>query len=248
MSDDNILAAIAASANLQPADQVLEIGPGLGSLTRHLAHQAGYIVAIELDDRFIPILEAQLAGFDNVEVIHGDILKVEPTKYLGKGYKVVANVPYYITGAILRHLLTSTIKPTHITMTVQKEVAKRLTALPGRMSVLSVTAQYYGMITNVLTIKAGSFWPKPEVDSVVINLALWGELPLEPIEEEALFRVVKVGFNQKRKQLQKNLRAIIDSRDRVQSVLQIAEIDGTRRAETLSLKEWISLYTAIKEL
>jgi 16S rRNA (adenine1518-N6/adenine1519-N6)-dimethyltransferase len=135
-----------------------------------------------------------------------------------------------------------------MTITVQQEVATRLTALPGKMSILSVTAQYYGRITNVLTIKAGSFWPRPAVDSAVINFVLREQLPLEPNEEDVLFRVVKVGFSQKRKQLQKNLRAIIDSRVEVQNVLQKADIDGTRRAETLSINEWVLLYNAIKEI
>jgi 16S rRNA (adenine1518-N6/adenine1519-N6)-dimethyltransferase len=248
LSDDNILATMVACANLNPDDQVLEIGPGLGSLTYHLANLAAQVVAIELDDRFIPILQAQLQGLDNVIVIHGDILKMDPADYLGSDYKVVANVPYYITGAILRHLLTSSPKPAQMTMTVQQEVAARLTALPGKMSILSVTAQYYGQITNELTIKAGSFWPRPEVDSAVINLVLRRQLSLEAHEEDALFRVVKVGFSQKRKQLQKNLRAIVDSRDDIQNVLRKAEIDGTRRAETLNIDEWILLYNAIKEL
>ena len=242
------MAAIADSANLNRDDQVLEIGPGLGSLTYHLAHEAGEVVAIELDDRLIPILQDQLEGLDNVIVIHGDILQMDPAAYLRSGYKLVANVPFYITGAILRHLLTSVPKPTQMTMTVQQEVATRLTALPGKMSILSVTAQYYGRITNVLTIKAGSFWPRPEVDSRVINLILREQLPFEPQEEDALFSVVKVGFSQKRKQLQKNLRAIIDSRAEVQNVMRKADIDGTRRAETLSINEWISLYNAIKKV
>ena len=248
MSDDNILAAIAACAKLKPGDQVLEIGPGVGALTRHLAHNARQVVAIELDDRLIPILQSQLEGLDNVIIVHGDILQMEPASYLGSGYKVVANVPYYITGAIFQHLLTSLPKPAQMTITVQKEVATRLTALPGKMSILSVTAQYYGRITNVLTIKAGSFWPRPTVDSAVINFVLREQLPLEPNEEDVLFRIVKVGFSQKRKQLQKNLRTIIDSRAEVQNVLQKADIDGTRRAETLSINEWVSLYKAIKEI
>jgi 16S rRNA (adenine1518-N6/adenine1519-N6)-dimethyltransferase len=248
LSDDNILAAMAACADLNPDDKVLEIGPGLGSLTHHLANLAAQVVAIELDDRFIPILQAQFEGIDNVIVIHGDILKMDPSAYLGSNYKVVANVPYYITGAILRHLLSSAFKPTQMTLTVQKEVAARLTALPGKMSILSVTAQYYGQISNVLTIKAGSFWPRPEVDSAVINLILRRQLPLQPHEESAIFHVVKVGFSQKRKQLHKNLRAIVDSRTDVQKALRMADIDGTRRAETLSIDEWLSLYIAIKEV
>jgi len=248
LSDDNILAEIAASANLTPDDHVLEIGPGLGSLTRHLAKSAGQVIAIELDDRLIPILKAQVKGLDNVIILHGDILKLEPTAYLPIGYKVVANVPYYITGAILRHLLTTEPKPSQMIMTVQREVATRLTALPGKMSVLSVTAQYYAQISKVFTIKAGSFWPPPEVDSSVISLDVRERYLLETNEEEALFRVVKVGFSQKRKQLQKNLRAIIDSRSDIQMVLELAGIDGRRRAETLSVDEWIALFTAIKQI
>lgn len=247
LSDDNILAQIADCGNLSRADTVLEIGPGLGSLTRHLSHCAGKIIAIELDNRLIPILETRLAGSDNVRIIEGDILLVDLASLLGADYKVVANVPYYITGAILRHLLSTVTKPSRITMTVQQEVATRLTSSPGKMSIMSVIAQYYGHVEHAFTIKAGSFWPRPEVDSSVINIILKGELPLDQSEEEDLFRVVKVGFSQKRKQLQKNLRSIIGSRPQIQNVLESAGIDGTRRAETLSVEEWITLYSVIKQ-
>jgi len=245
LTDDNILAQIAACGGVQRSDAVLEIGPGIGSLTRHLAELAGNVIAIELDDRLIPVLRDQLSGYGNVTVIHGDILSLDPGRLFGHSYKVVSNVPYYITGAILRHLLTTPPRPDQITMTVQTEVADRLTALPGDMSILSVTTQYFGAVRKEFTVRAGSFWPAPEVDSTVISLTLSKEFPLKSGEEEALFNLVKVGFSHKRKQLAKNLRAMINSKSRLDRIFQSSGIDGSRRAQTLSVAEWIWLFQAI---
>ncbi len=170
--DENVLARIVDAAALTPQDQLLEIGPGLGSLTRLLARHVARVVAIELDGRFTPILQAQLAEFHNVELIHADILDQNPANLFQSQYKVVANVPFYITGAILRHLLGSTVKPSLMVLTVQKEVAERITAAPPNMSLLSVSVQYYGHPQIVTIIKAGAFWPRPDVDSCVIRIDL----------------------------------------------------------------------------
>lgn len=244
--DENVLARIATAAHLQPTDKVLEIGPGLGSLTRHLAQAAGRVVAIELDDRLIPVLQAQLADLPNVEIVHGDILAVDPAVWFSDTpYKVVANVPYYITGAILRHLLAGRSKPTIMVLTVQKEVAERLTAEPGDMSLLSVSVQFYGRPSVVEEIKAGAFWPRPDVDSAVIRIDLDKRPALSVDDEAAFFRVVKVGFSQKRKQLQNNLRGLGYSQVEIDQALATAGVDGRRRAETLSLEEWALLYQAL---
>jgi 16S rRNA (adenine1518-N6/adenine1519-N6)-dimethyltransferase len=247
--DENVLARITAAANLQAADNVLEIGPGLGSLTRHLAQAAGRVVAVELDDRLLPILQGELAALPNVEIVHADILNVDPADWFGDIlYKVVANVPYYITGAILRHLLGGRSKPTLMVMTVQKEVAERLTAEPGEMSLLAVSVQFYGRPAVVEEIKAGAFWPRPEVDSAVVRIDLQGRPALPVADEEAFFRVVKAGFSQKRKQLQNNLRGLGYSQEAIGRALVAAGVDGRRRAETLSLEEWGSLYRAFANI
>lgn len=249
--DDNILASIVAAADLSATDEVLEVGPGIGSLTRHLAAAARRVVAVELDQRFLPILEQELSGFSNVELIHADILEVDPADYFsgqaeaGSRYKVVGNVPYYITGAILRHLLGATLKPARMVLTVQKEVAERLTAAPPNMSLLAVSVQVYGQVERVMTVKAGAFWPRPDVDSAVVAITIdpqhLGEQPA--FDEKRFFRLVRAGFSQKRKQLKNNLRSL-GGDALVAEALDRAGIDGRRRAETLSLSEWQQLYEA----
>jgi 16S rRNA (adenine1518-N6/adenine1519-N6)-dimethyltransferase len=242
--DDNVLGRIVAAANVQPADVVLEIGPGLGHLTRLLAAAARQVVAVELDDRLIPVLQERLADLDNVQLIHGDILAQNPSELFATPYKVAANVPYYITGAILRHLLDAPHKPTQMVMTVQKEVAERVTAVPPNMSLLSVTVQFYAQATMAGVIKAGAFYPRPDVDSAILALDLTQAPPLgiPPDEVARFFRLVKVGFSQKRKQLQKNLRQLGMDKKIVAQGLVLAGIDGRARAETLSLEQWAALY------
>ena len=243
--DENVLARIVAAADLQPGDEVLEIGPGLGALTRLLAQKADRVAAVELDGRFLPILKTELAAYGNVTLIQGDILAQDPAQLFTRPYKVVANVPYYITGAILRHLLSAAHKPSLLAMTVQKEVAERVTAVPPNMSLLAVSAQFYGRIQRLAAIKAGAFWPRPDVDSAVIRLDLCEERPLPLSEEAAFFRLVRAGFSQKRKQLKNNLRQLGLSKEEVTAVLEAAGIDGRRRAQTLTLDEWLAIYREI---
>ena len=159
---------------------------------------------------------------------------------------MVANVPYYITGAILRHLLSSASKPSLLVMTVQKEVARRLTAPLGDLSLLAVSGRFYGQPHFVSTIRAGAFWPRQDVDSAIIRLDLYPE-PLLPLaEEEPFFRVVKAGFSQKRKQVKNNLHQLGVDGERVAAALAQAHIDGQRRAETLTLAEWVALYRQLQ--
>jgi len=240
-----ILRRICEVASIIETDDVLEIGPGIGSLTSILADAAGRVTAIELDDRLIHILENELASYENIRLIHDDILDVNLTEVMGDPYKVVANVPYYITGAIFRHLLEPQFKPKLMVLTVQKEVAERLTAKPGKMSILSVSVQLHGEITSELTIRSGSFWPKPDIDSTVVRFAAHPEPFITQAEQKPFMRLVKVGYSSKRKQLQKNLRAIVADRDRLQAVFATAGVDGSRRAQTLSIEEWLALFKYI---
>lgn len=243
--DENVLQRIVDAAQVQAEDTVLEIGPGLGHLTRLLAAAAARVVAVELDQRFLPILRQQLAGFENVTLIHGDILAQDVAALFDGPYKVVANVPYYITGAILRHLLSAPRKPARLALTVQKEVAQRLTAVPPNMSLLAVSVQLYGAVTLVDVIKAGAFWPRPDVDSAVVRIDLHDAMPLTPDDEAAFFRLVQAGFSQKRKQLQKNLRQMGLDKTAVTDILAAVGINGRRRAETLTIEEWLRLFSAI---
>ena len=170
LHDEGLLGRLVAAADLSPDDDVLEVGPGLGALTRVLARAARRVVAVELDGRLLPVLESELSGLDNVELVHGDVLELDPADWFATPYVVVANVPYYITGAILRHLLGRQPRPRQLVLTVQREVAARLTARPPEMSLLAVSVQYYGRARLVSTVKAGAFWPRPEVDSAVVRI------------------------------------------------------------------------------
>ena len=170
LSDEGLLARIVAAAELSPEDEALEVGPGVGALTRVLARAAGRVVAVELDGRLLPVLESELSESANVELVHADVLELDPADWFAAPYVVVANVPYYITGAILRHLLSGRPRPRRLVLTVQREVADRLTARPPEMSLLAVSVQYYGRVRLVSTVKAGAFWPRPEVDSAVVRI------------------------------------------------------------------------------
>ena len=249
LSDDNILARIVEAAGVTKEDNVLEVGPGIGGLTHHLARAAGRVVTVELDQRFMPILESELSDYSNVTVVHGDMLEHDPAGWFGADdYKVVANVPYYITGAILRHLLSGRGKPTLMVLTVQKEVAERITAEPGNMSLLAVSVRFYGQAEQLDTIKAGSFWPRPDVDSAILRVDLRDGPLLPPEQEGAFFRIVRAAFAQKRKQLQKNLRTLGYRRKAIMALLEEAGVDGRRRAETLSMDEWRAVYEVLEEI
>jgi 16S rRNA (adenine1518-N6/adenine1519-N6)-dimethyltransferase len=239
--DENVLWRIVDAADIGPDDQVLEIGPGLGALTKLLAQTAVSVTAVELDDRLLPVLEDELELYDNITLIHGDILEQDSSKLFNGSYKVVANVPYYITGAILRHLLSAKNKPTTMVLTVQKEVADRITAVPPHMSLLAISTQFYGSIKREDVLKAGAFWPRPDVDSAVICIELNPNTVSDPDFEKQFFRIVRAGFSQKRKQLHKNLRQLGYNKTDIDTILGQANINGTRRAETLTVDEWITL-------
>ncbi|MBP9502582.1 MAG: ribosomal RNA small subunit methyltransferase A [Candidatus Promineofilum sp.] len=253
--DEGLLGRIIAAADLSSSDAVLEIGPGLGALTRQLAQAAGRVVAVELDDRLLPVLRYELEPFNNVEIIHGDILTFDIAAHFNGPFVVVANVPYYITGAILRRLLESHPRPKRIVMTVQREVADRLTAVPPRMSLLAVSVQYYGSVRLAGAVKAGAFWPRPDVDSAYIRIDVGGRHLSGGAreqggkgDEEAFFRIVRAGFSEKRKQLKNNLRRLGLSDEAIAAALEAAGIDGKRRAETLSVEEWKKLVLSFQTL
>lgn len=243
------LKKVVAAAELPGDACVLEVGAGLGSLTRYLALAAARVVAVELDQNLIPILEQVLAADKNVRVVHADILDLDPAGLdLPPGYLVVANIPYYITSAILRHLLGASIKPSRLVLTVQREVAERICAAPGDHSLLSLSVQVYGAPRPVLRIPAGAFYPAPQVDSTVLRVDLYSE-PLIPASQlDAFFRLAKAGFSQKRKTMRNALSAgLAWPAAKAGAMLQTAGIDPMRRAETLSLDEWARLTAGFLE-
>jgi len=249
--DRDALAAIVAAADLAPTDTVLEVGAGVGILTAALAERAGRVVAVELDDDLQVALRGLFALQPRVEIVAADILRVDPAALLGlppgaggrqAGYKVVANLPYNITSAVLRHLLEAPVRPERLVVMVQQEVAQRLLAQPGDMSVLAVSVQLYAAPSLVTLVPAASFHPPPKVDSAVIRLDVHLQPPVDVPDVDRFFRVVRAGFGQKRKQLKNSLAHGLQlDGPTTAAILAAAGVDGTRRAETLSQAEWAAL-------
>lgn len=240
LDDPTALEKIVTAADVQPTDTVLEIGPGLGSLTRYLAASAKAVVAVELDQHLLPPLKSVLAPYTNVRLIHGDILEVSPNDLIHEqDYIVVANIPYYITSALIRHLLESKAKPRRIVLTIQKEVAKRICEKPGDLSLLALSVQVYGRPYIAADIPADAFFPPPSVDSSVLCIDIY-PAPLIPVELlETFFKLSKAGFSQKRKTLRNALSAGLQMPPSAAAeLLTSADIDPQRRAETLSMEEW----------
>ncbi len=256
--DEAALRRVVDAARIQNGQQVLEIGPGLGSLTCLLAGQARRVVCVELDNKLLAPLAEVLQPFSNVQIIHGDILRLDPSALMsGSGgagqpdYLVVANIPYYITSALMRHLLEARFPPHNLVLTVQREVAERICALPGDMSLLALSVQVYGSPQIVARIPAGAFYPPPKVNSAVIRVELFPKPVIPEAQLRAFFRLAKAGFSQKRKTLRNALSGGMRwSTAQAGELLGAAGIDPMRRAETLSLDEWnrlvetTSLFTA----
>lgn len=243
LADPAILQRIVSAAEL-PADAiVLEVGPGLGSLTRYLAVAARQVVAVELDRNLIPVLEDVLGGCGNVSIVQGDMLDLDPAALMGgSGYYVVANIPYYITSAIIRHLLESSARPRRLVLTVQREVAERICALPGDLSLLALSVQVYGNPSVAARIPAGAFYPPPKVDSAVVRVDVLPEPRVSADRLEDFFKLTKAGFSQKRKTLRNSLSGGMGMpAAAAEDLLRRAGVDPQRRAETLSIEEWGAL-------
>jgi 16S rRNA (adenine1518-N6/adenine1519-N6)-dimethyltransferase len=240
LQDPYALEKIVKAAEILPTDTVLEIGPGLGSLTRYLAAQAQKVVAVELDDRLFPPLEAVIAPYHNIQLVQADILGIEPQDIIEQqDYLVVANIPYYITSALIRHLLESNPKPRRIVLTIQKEVAERICAGPGDMSLLALSVQVYGQPRIATHIPAGAFFPSPKVDSSVLVIDIFPTPLVDGKILDIFFQLIKAGFSQKRKKLRNSIAAgMRQSAAEAEKMLGAADIDPQRRAETLSLEEW----------
>jgi 16S rRNA (adenine1518-N6/adenine1519-N6)-dimethyltransferase len=241
--DDVFLRKIIVAAGVTAQDVVLEVGPGLGSLTRYLGVVARQVIAVELDAKLVAPLGDVLVPYPNVRLVEGDILKIDPSQLIdASGYLVVANIPYYITSALIRHLLEADVRPQRMALTVQREVAQRITADPGKLSLLALSVQVYGQAHIVARIPAGAFYPIPKVDSSVVRVDLYPSPRISHPRLPDFFLLAKAGFSQKRKTLRNALTAGLGWQpSQSEALLHAAGIDPRRRAETLSLVEWSRL-------
>jgi len=243
--DENIRDIIIGAADLSASDTVLEVGPGVGILTEKLAERAGRVVAVELDDSLAKRLKGKMGGHRNLEVVHADILDVNLKVILGtsRSYKVVANIPYYITSPILHLFMHGELKPGLMVIMMQEEVAEDVTARPGKMNFLSVSMQICSRPEIVCRVPAQSFYPPPKVDSAVVKFSMLSEPAIKVENMDGFLQFVHSGFAAPRKQLRNSL-AIGLKKEPVQAeeLLKLAKIDPQRRPGTLELAEWRDLY------
>ena len=249
--DTHVLDKIIQSANITEDDMVLEIGPGIGTMTQYLAQAAGKVIAVEIDKNLIPILEDTLSGYDNVRVINEDVLKLDLKKLAdeennGKPVKVVANLPYYITTPIIMGLFENEVPVESITVMVQKEVADRMQVGPGTKDygALSLAVQYYAEPYIVANVPPNCFIPRPGVGSAVIRLTRYQEPPVNVKDEQLMFRLIRASFNQRRKTLQNgiaNSGELSFTKDQIANALESLGISANIRGESLSLPEFAAL-------
>ena len=244
--DANIVRQIVDAAEIQLGDEVLEIGPGIGTLTQGLLEAGAHVTAVELDKKLPAVLHETLAGYENFRLIEGDILKVNIAELMPRPFKVVANLPYYITTQILLALLEKKLPVTKVVTMVQREVAERMTAVPGSKiyGALSVAVQLRSQPKIAFEVPPESFLPSPEITSAVVVCDV-RKSPFEIADEEFFIKVVRAAFAQRRKTLSNSLAATFE-REKILSALETVGIDSTRRAETLSLEDFAKLSTALK--
>lgn len=246
LTDRKTLNHIAKQANLTTEDTVLEIGPGLGTLTSVLLASAGKVVTVEFDEQIAKKLPKQFPG-KNLTVYHSDILSFDLT-LIPENYKVVANIPYYITGKIIQLLLNAKNKPVVTTLLVQKEVAERLAAQPGEMSIMAISAQIFAEVSLGDIVPADFFTPPPKVDSRVVTLKTRQQPLVDEARQKMFFRLVKAGFSAKRKKLRSSLSGGLGiTKDEVDNLLNITSIDPNLRAEDLSLDQWINIFNCYEQ-
>ncbi len=249
--DPHVLDKIIRAAQIEKEDVVLEIGPGIGTMTQCLAESARQVIAVEIDDHLIPILQETLKDYDNVKVIHGDILKVDihalaREYHKGKPLKVVANLPYYITTPIIMGLFEEHVPVDSITVMVQKEVAQRMEAGPGTKDygALSLAVQYYASPYLVANVPPNCFIPRPSVGSAVIRLTCHTKTPIEVEDEKLMFNLIRASFNQRRKTLQNGLNNAAEipySKEEIAQVIESLGFSPTVRGEALTLEQFAAL-------
>lgn len=245
LRDEASLQAMCQAADINSNDEVLEIGPGLGTLTELLVKQANKVTAVEFDQNLANSLPSRINA-DNLEVFNEDILQFDLSK-MPKNYKLVANIPYYLTSNLIRRISESDNPPIIAVLLIQKEVAERVVASPGDMSLLSVTAQYYWETSLGPEVPAELFDPAPKVDSQIVILKRRSKELYEDVDAKELFRIVKAGFSQRRKTLLNSLSAGLQlDKATTAQLLEDASISPTRRPQTLSLDDWRNIYIALK--
>jgi 16S rRNA (adenine1518-N6/adenine1519-N6)-dimethyltransferase len=259
--NSRILKNILRAADLSSGDTVIEIGPGMGVLTRELVEQSGYVIAVELDNGMVELLQETLADYPNISIIHRNVLETEPEDLIEQEkskfpatistpekYKLVANLPYYITQPIIRHFCEARLKPQVMVIMVQKEVARNIVAQPGDLSILAISVQFYGRPQIVGYVPANNFYPAPKVDSAILKIDLYPRPPVEVTGEKSFFKVVRAGFCAARKQLGNSLAQGLDiPKPEALSLLQKAEVSPQKRPEVLTLEEWARLEKVYSE-
>ena len=249
--DEEVVRRIVAAAELSEDDTVLEVGPGIGTLTQGLAQSGARVVAVELDKRLLPVLAKTLEGYDNVRIENGDILEVDIKNIVGAPtFKVAANLPYYITSPIVMRLLETRLPVKAITVMVQKEAAARICAAPGSRNAgaLSAAVSYYAVPQILFPVSRGSFMPAPEVDSAVIRLDIRPQPAVSPVDEALFFKVIRAGFSQRRKTLSNSLSSGLGlAKDQTSAALQQAGLRPSARAEELTLEDFCRLTSQIFE-
>jgi len=252
--DEDVLNKIIEASELTKSDDVLEIGPGLGTLTAELAEKAGRVLTIELDDSLIPILKDSLKDYDNIELYHGDALKVNleevAKEYLKEPISICANLPYYITTPLINKFFKENLNIKNIVLMVQREVAERMAAAPGGKDygALSLLVQYYSKPSIVMIVPPHSFIPQPKIDSAIIKLEVFKEPPVKVMDIDLFFRIIRSSFNQRRKTLSNSLKGIGLSKDDMDLAFQKSSIDPVRRGETLSIYEFAHLSDEVYKL
>lgn len=256
--DQNILGKIVGAAGLDESKGALEIGPGIGALTEKLGEEAGKVIAVEIDQRLLPILNDVLEPYPHIKVIHGDVLRLDLRELFARefadrsGVSVVANLPYYVTTPILMKLLEERLPLENIVVMIQKEVAERMAASPGgkEYGSLSIAVQYFSEPELVCIVPHTVFIPQPNVDSAVIRLKVRERPPVEVADEAFFFMIVQASFSQRRKTISNNLKSRFfpkEDRAKLEELLQAAGIDPSRRAETLSIGEFARLASVLYE-
>lgn len=256
--DARVLDKIIAAAEIGPEDCVLEIGPGIGTMTQYLAEQAGKVIAVEIDDKLIPILQETLKDYDNVRIIHQDVMKLDlnelvATENHGRPMKVVANLPYYITTPIIMGLFEQNVPLQNITVMVQKEVADRMQVGPGtkEYGALSLAVQYYAKPYIVANVPPNCFIPRPNVASAVIRLTRYTEPPVAVKNEKLMFQLIRASFNQRRKTLVNgigNAAQLNYTKEQVQQALERMGASPTVRGETFTLEDFARLSDTLEEI
>lgn len=247
LTDRKVLKTIVSAAELSPKDTVIEVGPGLGILTMELAKRAGSVIAVELDARLSELLTSRLQTMPNIRIVNADILKVSPAELLGgeTGYKVVANLPYYITSPVLHHFVMSSPRPTLMVVMLQREVAEAVVARSGKMGLLAIALHIYSKPRIVAYVPPGSFYPPPKVESAIVRFDMLPQ-PAIDVDIDRFLSLVRCGFCSPRKKLRNSLAHGLGLKpSEADSLLERADIAPERRAETLSLEEWSRLYEVI---